>query len=63
MHIILIVLETKENGKEMLYHLGVVSVFENIKYTICNICHMKVSRGGGSTKLYMYNYKSSEPSR
>ena len=52
MRIILIVLETKENGKEALCHLGVFSVCEDTKYTICNTCQAKVSRGRGSTKSY-----------
>ena len=52
MRIILIVLETKENGKETVCHLGVFSVFEDTKYAICNTCQTKVSRGGGSTKSY-----------
>ena len=36
----------------MLRHLGVFSVTEDTKYAICNTCQTKVSRGGGSTKLY-----------
>ena len=63
MRVILIVLEIKENGEETLRHLEFFLVSEDTKYAICNTCQTKVSRGGGSTKSYTYNYKSSEPSR
>ena len=41
MHIILIVLETKQNGEETRCHLGVFSVCEDTKYAICNTCQVK----------------------
>ena len=37
---------------ETVCHLGVFSMFEDTKYTICNTCQMKVSRGGGSMNSY-----------